>query len=40
MNSGYTWRMVNTSIFIFLMACLFGGVLLAAFAFHLFLISG
>jgi hypothetical protein len=34
--------MVNhdTSTFIFLTACLFGGVLIAAFAFHLYLTGG
>ena len=38
-NCGYTRRMVNhdTSTFIFLTACLFGGVLIAAFTFHLYL---
>jgi hypothetical protein len=41
-NCGYTRRMVNrdTSTFIFLTACLFGGVLVAAFAFHLYLTGG
>ena len=41
-NCGYTRRMVNrdTSTFIFLTACLFGGVLIAAFAFHLYLTGG
>jgi hypothetical protein len=30
----------DTGIFIFLMACLLGGMLIAAFAFHLFLTVG
>jgi hypothetical protein len=32
--------MPNTGTFIFLMACLFGGMLIAAYAFHLYLTSG
>jgi hypothetical protein len=30
----------NTGTFIFLMACLFGAVLITAFAFHLYLTGG
>jgi hypothetical protein len=37
MDCGYTPWMSNTSTFIFLMACLFGGMFVAAYAFHLYL---